>query len=118
MTRRAVQPPEDPQAKAVVAWPCLSEHPQGAVLAVSVVPNGRRTQVLGLHGETLRLRLAAPPVDGKANELLVAWLAGELGLPRQGVTVLSGEHARRKRLLLPLPAAQLVRWLAAVLPPC
>ena len=99
------------------SWPCLSgAGPQGVVLALSVVPNGRCTEVLGLHGDTLRVRLAAPPVDGKANELLVAWLAEQLGLPRSAVQVATGEHSRRKRVQLDLAESRLVRWLQDVVP--
>jgi uncharacterized protein (TIGR00251 family) len=46
----------------------------------------------------LRLRLQAPPVDGKANQALVKWLAGRLGVPQQAVTLARGETSRRKQL--------------------
>jgi uncharacterized protein YggU (UPF0235/DUF167 family) len=66
-------------------WPCLAVHGQRSRLDVSVVPNAKRTALDGLHDGALRVRLAAPPVDGKANDTLLRWLAGELGLPRRAV---------------------------------
>ena len=94
-------------------WPCLSERGEGAaLLSVAVVPGARRTGADGLHDGALRVRLVAPPVDGKANDALVAWLAGELGLPRRAVRLLRGASMRRKQIEIDLPAAQVERWLA------
>lgn len=94
------------------AWPCLAARGEGALLAVAVVPNAKRTAVDGLHDGALRVRLAAPPVDGKANDALVAWLAGELGLPRRAVRLLRGASSRRKQLEIDLDAAAVAAWLA------
>lgn len=81
---------------------------------VHVVPNAARTQAAGLHGETgrqaLRLRLQAPPVDGKANQALVKWLAGSLGVPQQAVTLARGETSRRKQLRVSAAAAGRAAW--------
>lgn len=99
-------------------WPsCLSRHGEALWLAVSVVPNAKRTGADGLHDGALRVRLAAPPVDGKANETLIAWLAGELGVPRRCVTLVRGQTARRKWLALDVGQAALAAWLARVLDP-
>ena len=57
-------------------WPCLSVHGDAVWLAVSVQPNARRTAADGLHDGALRILLGAPPVDGKANQWLIEWLAG------------------------------------------
>jgi uncharacterized protein (TIGR00251 family) len=82
-----------------------------------VVPGAKRTEVVGLHDGALRLRLAAPPVDGKANAALIAWLAHELGLPRRDVSLLRGDTARRKQVLLGgLDEERAADWLAAHLP--
>jgi uncharacterized protein len=85
--------------------PCLTRHGTQWWLAVSVVPNAKRSSADGLHDGALRVRLAAPPVDGKANEALVAWVAEALGLPRRAVSLVRGQAARRKWLALdgPLP---------------
>jgi uncharacterized protein (TIGR00251 family) len=68
----------------------------GAVLELLVVPRAARTRVLGEHGGRLKLQLAAPPVDGAANEALLTFLAGALRLKRSAVVLLRGESARRK----------------------
>ena len=94
-------------------WPCLSVHGDSLRLAVSVSPNARRTQLDGLHDGTLRVRLAAPPVDGKANELLVSWIAGELGLPQRAVRLRRGETSRRKWLDVDAAPELVAQWLQA-----
>ena len=65
---------------------CLQDKGELTLLSVSVVPNARRTEAVGLHDRALRIRLAAPPVDGKANDTLCHWVADQLGLPKRGVT--------------------------------
>lgn len=100
------------------AWPsCLARHGSELWLAVSVVPNAKRTGADGLHDGALRVRLAAPPVDGKANDTLVAWLASELGVPRRSVVLVRGHTARRKWLALDVGQAELLAWLGRVLDP-
>jgi len=102
--------PADPPA-----WPCLSIHGDAVWLAVSVQPNAKRTAADGLHDGALRVRLGAPPVDGKANQLLIDWLAGELGLPKRAVQLVRGDTSRRKWLAIDAPPARLEAWLAATL---
>jgi uncharacterized protein len=92
-------------------------HGTGSLLHVAVTPNAPRTQADGLHDSCLRVRLHAPPVDGKANDALVAWLAAELRLPRRGVQLLRGDTARRKQLAVDAAPAVVARWLATVLTP-
>jgi uncharacterized protein (TIGR00251 family) len=70
----------------------------GCVLAVHVVPRASRTEVAGLHGASLKIRLQAPPVDGKANRVLLRYLADRLGVPASSVELLSGETGREKRI--------------------
>ena len=61
-----------------------------------VVPRARATIVVGRHGDALQIRLAAPPVDGAANDELVRFLAEQLGVPRTAVTIAAGHTGRRK----------------------
>ena len=80
--------------------PCLHVHPDHLRLTVHVMPGAKRTEAVGLHGDALKIRLAAPPVEGRANAALVAWLATELGLPRASVELWQGAGSRRKVLRL------------------
>lgn len=99
------------------AWPCLRTWGvEGSRLTVSVVPNAKRTEVLGLHDGMLRVRLAAPPVDGKANDTLTAWLAQSLKLPKRGVQLAHGPASRAKVLEIDLPVPTVARWLDQVVP--
>ncbi len=93
----------------------LTPRAGGCLLLVAVSPQARRTGADGLHDGCLRVRLAAPPVDGKANDTLLAWLAGELKLPRRGVRLLRGDSARRKQVEIDAPAETVASWLASVL---
>lgn len=68
----------------------------GVRLTLHVQPRASRTEIAGLHGDALKLRLAAPPVDGAANEALIRFLAERLGVPRSAVTLVSGATSRRK----------------------
>ena len=61
-----------------------------------VQPRASRSEVAGLCGDEIRVRIAAPPVDGAANEALVQLLADRLGVPRSAVEVVAGAAARRK----------------------
>lgn len=71
----------------------------GAVaLTVHVQPGAARTGVVGVHGDALKVRLRAPPVDGKANEALLAYLGEVLRVPRRDLELLSGQTSRRKRV--------------------
>lgn len=76
--------------------PWLTVQPEGVRLTLHVQPGARKSEIAGEHGEALKIRLAAPPVEGKANAELVRWLASYLGLPRKSVVLLSGERNRHK----------------------
>jgi uncharacterized protein (TIGR00251 family) len=72
----------------------------GIALAVRVVPRGGRTTVAGVRGDALLVRLAAAPVDGAANDELIAFFAEIFGRPRRDVTLLSGHQSRNKRVAI------------------
>lgn len=65
-------------------------------VAFHVQPGAKKTEVAGPHGEALKIKLAAPPVDGKANASLLAFVADILGLPKAAVTLKSGQTSRQK----------------------
>lgn len=79
---------------------CAKLTRRGLELDFSVIPNAKRTEVVGLHDGALRVRLQAPPVDGKANEALLRWLAERLGVGRASVQLLRGQASRRKTVLV------------------
>jgi uncharacterized protein YggU (UPF0235/DUF167 family) len=84
-------------------------------LDLLVSPHAPVTRIDGLHGGALRVRLAAVPVDGRANEALLAWLAAVLGVPRRAVSLSAGQGARRKRVDVALDAQRLSERLRACL---
>lgn len=94
---------------------CIKAGPKGCELLVQVVPNASRTQCAGLHDGALRLRLAAPPIEGRANTALVQWVAQQLGLPRRAVTLSTGDTSRRKKLLIDGDPAAVAAWVQAQL---
>ncbi|MBL8982864.1 MAG: DUF167 domain-containing protein [Gemmatimonadetes bacterium] len=69
--------------------------------AVHVQPRATRSEVVGCHGDALRVRLQAPPVDGAANEALVELLADTLEVPRRAIALVAGHTARRKVVEVP-----------------
>jgi uncharacterized protein (TIGR00251 family) len=64
--------------------------------AVHVQPRASRTELSGVYGGALKVRLRAPPVDGAANDALVEYLAAQLGLPRRAVRIVAGATSRAK----------------------
>lgn len=66
------------------------------VLELHIQPGASKTAVEGLHGDRLKLRLAAPPVDGEANRVLVRFLADRFAVPQRDVEILRGAAGRRK----------------------
>jgi uncharacterized protein (TIGR00251 family) len=64
--------------------------------AVRVQPRASRSEIVGKHGEALKVRIAAPPVEGAANSELVALLAKRLGVTKSAVRIVRGEQARDK----------------------
>jgi uncharacterized protein (TIGR00251 family) len=65
-----------------------------------VQPRAKRTAVAGRYGDAIRIRLAAPPVDGAANEELVRFLAETLGVARRAVRITAGLTSRRKQVAI------------------
>lgn len=78
----------------------LSASAHGAVLAVTVAPRASQTDMERMADGTIRVRLAAPPVDGAANTALLRFLADALELPRSRLTIASGATSRRKRIVM------------------
>ncbi len=84
-------------SKGLPSW--VSEGKNGAlILVVHAQPGAKRSACAGEYGGKLKIALAAPPVDGKANLELRKFLSRALGLPKASVQLLSGETSREKRL--------------------
>lgn len=95
----------------------LRQEASGAIIVtIHVIANASRTQADGLHDGALRVRLHAPPVDGKANEALATWLAATLGLRRSAVELVHGQTARRKQVRIHADAVVGARWDALMSP--
>jgi uncharacterized protein (TIGR00251 family) len=82
---------------------------RGATFAVRVVPRAGRTGIAGVRNDALLVRLAAPPVDGAANDALVAFLASLLDCPRRDVAIVSGQASRDKRIAVQGLSAEALR---------
>ena len=89
-------------------------------LPIHATPGAKRTEAAGAHGDALRVRLGAPPVDGKANAALIAWVAEAFNVPKGQVELLHGASGRQKLLGVRLDSvadlaaaeAQVARWMA------
>ncbi len=86
----------------------------GAILTIHVQPNSSRTECVGIHGDTIKIRVAARPVDGAANDELIRFLAEQCAVPRANVHIRMGMEARRKRVFVKGVSARVV--LARLLP--
>jgi uncharacterized protein len=74
----------------------IHDTPDGITFAVKVHPRARQNAVAGELGDSLKLSLTAPPVEGRANEACINFLANLLKVPRSSVTIASGQNSRRK----------------------
>jgi len=84
------------------AW--LREKDGAAILVLHVQPGAKRTEAAGPHGDALKIRLASPPVDGKANAELARFLAAEFGVPAARVVLVRGATSRRKTVRVESPS--------------
>jgi uncharacterized protein (TIGR00251 family) len=69
---------------------------EGATFAIKVHPRARKNAITGELGDALKLSLTAPPVEGRANEACIEFLANLLKVPRSSITIASGQSSRRK----------------------
>jgi uncharacterized protein (TIGR00251 family) len=87
---------------------------EGVALTVRVIPRARHTEITGERDGALLVRVAAPPVEGAANEALVAFFAAALRVPRRAVQILSGERGPKKRIAIAGVTVEAVRRLTAL----
>lgn len=95
--------------------PCLRAGGEGTELSVHIQPGASRSEITGLHGEALKVRIRARAVEGAANEALLNFIAQSLGVPRRKVKILRGEKSRRKVLEVQLPVEAISEVLARLL---
>ena len=78
----------------------IHPHPKGMVIKVFVQPRSSKNLIVGPHGDTLKIKLTAPPVAGEANRLCIKFLAKFLGVPKTSMEIISGANGRNKRVLI------------------
>ena len=79
-------------------------------LDVRVIPRARKTECAGFRDDVLVVRLAAPPVDGAANDALIEFFSTTLRVPRRAVRILGGERSRQKRVAIEGVTRQDIPW--------
>lgn len=77
-----------------------NREPGTTQLAIHVQPRAKHTEIAGWHGDAIKIRLAAPPVNGAANDELIRFLADRLGVRHGHVRVEAGHTSRRKRVAI------------------
>lgn len=93
--------------------PWLTPTSDGCTVTVKATPRANRSEITGADPDWLRVRLQAPPVDGKANAALTALFASSFSIPKRAVELLSGDTARLKRIKLHGVPAEIVVALVA-----
>lgn len=79
--------------------PIAQDTKGGAILTIQVQPKASKSECVGLHGDALKIRVAAPPIDGRANEALLEFLAMQLKVPPSTLAIHAGAGGRHKRVL-------------------
>ena len=76
----------------------ITDAKKGAAFAVRVITRAKKNEIVGWMGEAIKVRITAPPVEGKANEALVSFLAEKLGVRQRAVEIVAGEKSRNKMI--------------------
>ncbi len=99
-----------------MSLPWCSALEKGVRLAVHVAPNAKKSEVVAVHGDALKIRLQAPPLDGRANEELIRFLAQQLSVPKSAITLTHGASNKRKLLEISAPQLSTERVMHLLLP--
>jgi len=80
----------------------ITDKPNGVILSCQIQPRASRTEIVGLHGEPsrLKIRVASPPVDGEANDELVAFLSKKLKIPKSRIQIAAGHSGKFKEIFI------------------
>jgi len=81
-----------------MSW--FEEKEDNIIMNLWIIPRASKNAIQGLHGNALKVRIQAPPVEGKANQALIKFLSKQWHVPRANIEILSGETGRQKRVLL------------------
>lgn len=97
----------------MTAWIKASEG--GTELSIHIQPGASKSEIAGLHGDALKIRIKARPVEGAANAALTEFMATCLGVPRQAVKILRGEKSRRKSVWVAIQVEDAERQLMGIM---
>ena len=86
---------------------CFEEKEDSIILNIRVVPRASKDGLAGLLGDALKIRIQAPPVDGKANAYLIKFLSKHWKIPRSRIELISGETGRNKRIRISNPTNEI-----------
>jgi uncharacterized protein (TIGR00251 family) len=78
----------------------IRKHPEGIVFKVFVQPRSSKNQIVGAHGDALKVKVTAPPVAGAANKMCLKFLAKSLSVPQLLLEIITGHNSRNKQVLL------------------
>ena len=78
----------------------IQENDDGIILNVFIQPRSSKNMIAGRHGDALKIKLTAPPVDGAANKMCIQYLSKWSNIPKSSIEIISGHTSRTKRVLL------------------
>jgi hypothetical protein len=87
----------------------IQAHPDGLSIKLHVQPKSGQNQIVGLHGEALKLKLTAPPVEGAANKACLELLSQVLGIAKSGLEITAGQSSRLKKIFIRCGPAEAAR---------
>jgi len=73
------------------------------LLSCHLQPKAAKDEIVGMHGDSVKIRITAPPIDGRANAHLIKFLAKQFAVTKRDITILSGELGRQKRIRITQP---------------
>jgi uncharacterized protein (TIGR00251 family) len=83
--------------------PFYEKKTDGILLRVYVQPRSSKNALIGIHGESLKIKLTAPPVEGAANAMCLAFLSKLLNVPKSHLNIVSGKTGRHKKVMIRIP---------------
>ena len=78
----------------------LGENNQGITIDLHVIPNAKKSEIVGIHNDKLKIKISSPPVDGNANKEIIKFFSKKLKISKSNIDIVSGEKSRDKSLLI------------------